>query len=41
MLVLKGSDDRFKKRIYNFRSFLKKQRKRMARGFLYPGHAST
>jgi hypothetical protein len=41
VFVLEDKGDRFKKRIYNFKSFLKNQRKRMARGLLYPGHAST
>ena len=40
-LVLKGSYEGFKKRIYNFRSFLKNQRKRMTRAFLNARHVST
>jgi hypothetical protein len=38
--VLKGSYDRFKERIYNFRGFLKNQRKRITRALLDKGHAS-
>lgn len=39
--VLKGGYSKYKERIFNFKGFLKNQRKRIARTLLYTGHLLT